>query len=83
MIKTMPWRVGDELETDQANIYNHEKPTCCVEYSELFDDDVTVTYMQTSLRLDGVVLQSNIIRREAFYKNTALKKIILVVAWRS
>ena len=70
--------VGDELETDQA-IYTITKTNgeYCVEYSELFDDDVTVTYIPDTVAIDGVVYKVTSIGEKAFYKNTALKKIVI------
>lgn len=70
--------VGDELETDQA-IYTITKTNgeYCVEYSELFDDDVTVTYIPDIVAIDGVVYKVTSIGEKAFYKNTALKKIVI------
>lgn len=70
--------VGDELETDQA-IYTITKTNgeYCVEYSELFDDDVTVTYISDTVAIDGVVYKVTSIGEKAFYKNTALKKIVI------
>ena len=70
--------VGDELETDQA-IYTITKTNgeYCVEYSELFDDDVTVTYIPDTVAIDGVVYKVTSVGEKAFYKNTALKKIVI------
>ena len=70
--------VGDELETNQA-IYTITKTNgeYCVEYSELFDDDVTVTYIPDTVAIDGVVYKVTSIGEKAFYKNTALKKIVI------
>ena len=70
--------VGDELETDQA-IYTITKTNgeYCVEYSELFDDDVTVTYIPDTVTIDGVVYKVTSVGEKAFYKNMALKKIVI------
>ena len=70
--------VGDELETDQA-IYTITKTNgeYCVEYSELFDDDVNATYIPDTVAIDGIVYKVTSIGEKAFYKNTALKKIVI------
>ena len=70
--------VGDELETDQA-IYTITKTEggYCVEYSELFDDDLKSTYIPDTVAIDGIVYRVTSIGEKAFYKNTSLKNIVI------
>ena len=70
--------VGDELETDQA-IYTitETEGGYCVEYSELFDDDLKSTYVPDTVAIDGIVYRVTSIGEKAFYKNTSLKNIVI------
>ena len=70
--------VGDELETDQA-IYTitETEGGYCVEYSELFDDDLKSTYIPDTVAIDGIVYRVTSIGEKAFYKNTSLKNIVI------
>lgn len=70
--------VGDELETDQA-IYTITKTEggYCVEYSELFDDDLKSTYIPDTVAIDGIVYRVTSNGEKAFYKNTSLKNIVI------
>lgn len=70
--------VGDEFVTDQA-IYTITKINggFCVEYSEMYDDDVEDTYIPDTIEINGVAYKVTSIGANAFYRNQSLKKIVI------
>lgn len=70
--------VGDEIEKNDA-IYTITKMNddFCVEYSEMFDDDVEDTYIPDTIAINGTVYRVTSIGSNAFYKNQSLKKIVI------
>lgn len=72
------YSVGDEFATDQA-VYTVTKmgDDFCVEYSEMFDDDVEDTYIPDTITINGTVYRVTSVGEKAFYKNRSLKKIVI------
>ena len=72
------YSVGDEFATDQA-VYTVTKmgDDFCVEYSELFDEDVEDTYIPDTITINGTVYRVTSVGEKAFYKNRSLKKIVI------
>lgn len=70
--------VGDELETDKE-IYTITKlgNTPCVEYTELFDDEITDVVIPDTVAIDGVVYKVTSVASKAFYKNTEIKSVTI------
>lgn len=70
--------VGDEIATDDV-IYTITKldDGPCVEYTELFDDDITNVVIPDTVAIDGVVYKVTSIAPKAFYKNTSVKKVTI------
>lgn len=70
--------VGDEITTDDA-IYTitdlDDYP--CVEYTELFDDEITDVVIPDTVAIDGVVYKVTSIASKAFYKNTEIKSVTI------
>ena len=73
-----PFEVGDEIATDDA-IYTitslNERP--CVEYTELYDEDVTEVSIPKTITVNGVKYQVTSVAPKAFYKNVSLKKVVI------
>ena len=72
------YSVGDEFATDQA-VYTVTKmgDDFCVEYSEMFDDDVEDTYILDTITISGTVYRVTSVGEKAFYKNKSLKSIVI------
>lgn len=72
------YSVGDEFATDQA-VYTVTEmgDDFCVEYSELFDEDVEDTYIPDTITINGTVYRVTSVGEKAFYKNRSLKKIVI------
>lgn len=70
--------VGDEITTDES-VYTVTKlgDTPCVEYSELFDDEVTQEVIPDTITVDGVTYLVTAVGAKAFYKNTDLKQVTI------
>lgn len=70
--------IGDEITTDNV-IYTITKldDGPCVEYTELFDDDITNVVIPDTVAIDGVVYKVTSIAPKAFYKNTSVKKVTI------
>ena len=70
--------VGDEITTDDV-IYTitelDDGP--CVEYTELFDDDIKNVVIPDTVAIDGVVYKVTSVAPKAFYKNTSVKKVTI------
>lgn len=70
--------VGDEITTDTAIFTvtkTGENPS--VEYTELFDEDVTDVSIPESITIYGVTYKVTAIAAKAFYKNTSIKKVTI------
>lgn len=73
-----PLSIGDEITTDEA-IYTVTKlgDVPCVEYSEMFDDEVTQEVIPDSITVDGLTYLVTSVGAKAFYKNTNLKQVTI------
>lgn len=70
--------VGDEITTNRE-IFTVTKigKNPSVEYTELFDDDVTDVAIPESITIYGVTYKVTSIAPKAFYKNTSIKSVTL------
>ena len=70
--------VGDEITTN-TEIFTVTKlgDNPCVEYTELFDEDVTDVAIPESITIYGVTYKVTSIAPKAFYKNTSIKSVTL------
>ncbi|MBO5153080.1 MAG: RICIN domain-containing protein [Eubacterium sp.] len=70
--------VGDEITTN-TEIFTVIKlgDNPCVEYTELFDEDVTDVAIPESITIYGVTYKVTSIAPKAFYKNTSIKSVTL------
>ena len=73
--------VGDEITTDYE-IYTITKTgdQPAVEYTELFDEDMTEVVIPESVTIDGVTYKVTSVAPKAFYKNTSVKQVTIAGA---
>jgi uncharacterized repeat protein (TIGR02543 family) len=73
---SQPLEVGDEIVTDEV-IYTITKlgKTPCVEYTELFDEDVTDVVIPDTIAVDGTVYQVRSVAAKALYKNVSVESV--------
>ena len=73
--------IGDEITTDNE-IYTitqlGDNPT--VEYTQLFDEDMTEVVIPESVTIDGVTYKVTSVAPKAFYKNTSVKQVTIAGA---
>ena len=73
-----PVDIGDEIATDEA-IYTVTKlgKAPCVEYAELFDDDVQNVVIPSTITENGVTYSVTSVSEKAFYKNTGIRSVTI------
>lgn len=73
-----PLGVGDEITTDKA-VYTITKlgANPCVEYTQLFDDDVSNAVIPSSITENGVTYKVTSVGSKAFYKNTGIRTVTI------